>query len=139
MDRLNDADPNGSMGPIMQTLRDNAPTWDADLNERIDAEGNPTTDTSGLLVDRCDRSVVAYYQDAQGRWKPSALKAGDDVICAGMPLRVAGPARGRGYFSGYYEPWFGDAVVPIEAAYVTERAPADSGETPMPIIPGTTP
>jgi len=135
MERLTEADLEGNVDRLVTELIEGSPVADADMPERIDAEGNITTDESGIFVDHCDRQVVSYYQDRQGRWKPTALKVGDDVICAGIPLRVVAPARGRGYFSGYYSPWFGETLVPIEARYVTERAPLDPNETPMPIIP----
>jgi hypothetical protein len=141
MDRLTDADPDNRVPYWRDDLVAGAAERgeDDDLTDRIDANGDPTTDPSGFLVDRKDREHVTYYQDAQGRWKPTALKRGDHVICAGLPLIVVGPARGRGYFSGYYAPWFGDAIIPIESAYVYERAPEDTNETPMPIVPEVSP
>lgn len=137
MDRLTDADPDNRIPYWRQDLLEGATERgeDDDLNDRIDAQGNVTTDPSGILVDRKDRQHVAYYQDSSGKWLPTALKRGDHVNCAGLPLVVVGPARGRTYFSGYYAPWFGDAIIPIEAAYTYERAPEDPQETPMPIIP----
>jgi hypothetical protein len=137
MDRLTDADPDNRVPYWRQDLYDGATVRneDDDLQERIDQDGNPTADPSGLLVDRKDREYVAYYQDSQGRWKPTLLKRGDHVICGGLPLVVIGPARDRRFFNGYYYPWFGDSVIPIEALYVYERAPEDPNETPMPIIP----
>lgn len=137
MDRWTDADPSDCMAVLAQQMRDAAAVKDADLTERIDADGHPTTDPSGILADRSDREHVAYYQTSDGRWLPSALKVGDDVLCGGfVPVRVAGPARGRSLFSGYYEPWFGsEMLVPIDVQYVSDRAPLDSSETAMPVIP----
>lgn len=139
MERLTDADPDNRVAYWRAHGHASASTEDNDLNERIDVDGRPTEDENGILVDRRDREHVAYYQDAEGRWKPCALKIGDDVICGGLPLRVVGPARDRRFFTGYYAPWFGDSTLPIEALYVYERAPLDDQETPMPIIPEVTP
>jgi hypothetical protein len=113
---------------------------DDDLTEQVNAQ----------FIDRRDRAVVAYYWDPEaesgqdpelgeiikGAWRPSHLKRDDDVICGGIPLRVVGPARDRGFFLGLYPPWFGDSVMACEALSITDRAPANAGEPPMPVIPG---
>ena len=134
MERMTDADPDDRVAYWRADNVTCADTEDTDLTDRIDEVGEPTTDPSGLMVDRRDREHVAYYL-RDGAWKPTALKRGDHVVCAQLPLIVIGPARGRDYFLGYYEPWFGDLVIPIEAFYIDERAPEDVNETPMPIIP----
>lgn len=142
MDRLSDqdVDPNNRMPYWRQYNVEGASLRgeDDDLMLRIDADGNDIdpsdTTTPGIYVDRRDREHVAYYQDSEGRWKPLRVKRGDDIICAGMPMRVLGPAGGRTYFFGFYAAWFGEERLPIDAAYITERAPVDPGDLPdMPI------
>lgn len=108
---------------------------DDDLTDRIDASGAATTDPSGILADRRDRTVTAYYEQSSGLWKPTLLKPNDDADCGGWYVRVVGPARDRAFFLGYYGPWFGDMLIPIEARYLYDRAPADANETAMPIVP----
>lgn len=133
-----DPDPTGRIPHWQQDIHDAAALRGEDdyLTDRIDQDGLPTEDPSGLLVDRRDREHVAYYQTAEGAWKPLLLKRGDHVICAGLPLVVVGPGSHRTVFSGMYAPWLGDNfVLPIEASYITDRAPADPTEDPMPIIP----
>jgi hypothetical protein len=142
MDRLTDADPDGRMAYWRQYNVEGASVRgeDDDLMARIDAEGHDIdlsdTTTPGIFVDRRDREHVAYYQDADGTWQPMRLKRDDDVVCCGMPMRVLGPCSGRGNFYGYYHAWFGEERIPLEAAWITERAPADPADLPdMPIIP----
>lgn len=125
-----------------QALRDAhaaaAATEDDDLNDRVDAQGNPTLDPSGILIDRRDRPEVCYYQDANGRWKPTDLKRGDHVMYAGqLPVRVIGPERGREYFCGYWpEGNMGNGLLQLPVSGVTDRAPLDENATPMPLYPG---
>ncbi len=91
-------------------------------------------------LDRRDRSVVVYYKDQNNADQPSALKRGDDVEWCGIQIRVVGPARDRNFFLGYYDPWFGDMILPCsDVQYVTDRAPQDTNETPMPVVPEVTP
>ena len=110
---------------------------DDDLTDRIDQDGWPTTDPSGILADRRDRTVLSYYQHADGRWLPSLIKEGDDISWYGLPLRVVGAARQRNCVSCYYAPWFSDAIIPVDISTesVLDRAPLDPNETPMPVIP----
>lgn len=73
--------------------------------------------------DRADRSDLG------------ALKDGDDVIASGTPVRVICPGRGRGWFYSMIIEEQGFTIGQHEAQYVTDRAPADPNETPMPIFP----
>jgi hypothetical protein len=71
-----------------------------------------------------------------------ALKDDDDVeINNGNRVRVLCPGRGLGYFYSWgYDALFGSWVLgQYEASSVTDRAPADPEETPMPIFPEPTP
>lgn len=80
-------------------------------------------------LDRRNREHVAYYQDANGNWVPCPLKRNDDVLVAGcIPVRVIGPQRDRGFFFGYYAPWFGDSLFSCSFDYISHRAPADPNE-----------
>jgi hypothetical protein len=141
MDRFSDADPDERV-EFWRTYNLEGATVrgeDDDLTRRIDEDGrdiDPSdTTTPGIYVDRRDREHVAYYQAPDGRWLPSRLKRGDDVICCGLPMRVICPGGDRSVFMGYYAPWFGDDRLPVEVQWVTERAPLDPQEEPMPVIP----
>jgi len=92
--------------------------------------------------DVVDRDVVCYYQDPvdPNVWHPSALKVYDDVIVYGMPLRVIGPAQGRGNFAaaGYFmEEDLYPTVSTFALADITDRAPANPSEPGphFPLIP----
>lgn len=69
----------------------------------------------------------------------SVLKRDDDVIIAEViPMRVIGPARGGNVIFGYYPDWFGDDAIGFEitpTTIITDRAPFDTEEDPMPIFP----
>lgn len=120
-----------------ERLADTANGGDDDLNERIDANGFPTSDPSGILVDRKDREHIAYYQAADGSFQPYALKENDDVEVGGaFNVRIVGPGRERHYVACVWPEGLGTyEVIPIEASAFTARAPADSSETPWPIRP----
>jgi hypothetical protein len=94
-----------------------------------------------LIDDRrdiVDRDVVAYYEDDNGQWQPSPLKVGDDVVIAGQNAgRVVGPAAGRGWFTMVEPSEWGPTVGTYMLLSVTDRAPLDENETPMPLIPTT--
>lgn len=63
------------------------------------------------------------------------LKEGDDVFCNGQVYRVVCPARGIGWFTGWsLDPVTGSVIGPIDAYQVTDRAPADPAEPPLPIF-----
>jgi hypothetical protein len=95
-----------------------------------------TEDQSLPAEDRRDRMInESLTTEQRALVFGSILKHDDDVICGGLPLRVVGPAEGKNSFYGQYDPWFADLLINIEAFYVTERAPADALETPMPIYP----
>ena len=72
----------------------------------------------------------------------SHLKRGDDItLVEAVPLRVIGPGRGASVILAYYPPWFGDSVQQFEIApaELTDRAPLDPNEPPMPVFPGQVP
>jgi hypothetical protein len=144
MDPLLDADPDGRIPFHRQDNVEAAAVRNEDFGflGRLDQEGNDlgSNDVGELLpgqiwVDRRDREHVAYYQGADGRWRPTHLKRGDHVIAGGMPMVVVGPGSGRTTFLGYYAPWFGDMVLPIDVMHVSDRVPADASELAMPVIP----
>jgi hypothetical protein len=89
-------------------------------------------------VDQRTRDVVAYYQDDNGEWHPTELKRDDDIeYQSAIPLRTIGPARERTNYITWC-PWIEDALI-VYPEYVTDRAPVDPQETPMPIIPEVVP
>ncbi len=66
----------------------------------------------------------------------TALKLDDDVIWLGLfPMRVVWGYDLDTMFSGFSPEWFGDSIAVVEGQYITDRAPADPNETPMPIYP----
>lgn len=66
----------------------------------------------------------------------SALKLDDDVEWLGFAMmRVVWGHEDPDYFIGYSPDIFGEYGISVEAQYVTDRAPADPEETPMPIYP----
>jgi hypothetical protein len=73
----------------------------------------------------------------------SNLKRGDDIMIIDVfPLRVIGPARGATSITGFYPDWFGNEPMYLALeppVYVTDRAPLDPNETPMPVFPEETP
>lgn len=63
------------------------------------------------------------------------LKHGDDVAVADYTARVICPGRGLGWFYAFYFDESANLMLgQFEAQYVTDRLPADSGETPLPIF-----
>ncbi len=67
----------------------------------------------------------------------TALKQNDDVLWVDViPMRVLWGTDSPDIFAGYSPDMFGpDTYVFVEGQYVTDRAPADPQETPMPIYP----
>lgn len=89
-------------------------------------------------VDQRTREHIAYYEDDVGDWHPTELKRDDDIEYQGaIPLRVIAPARERTNYITWC-PWIDDALI-VYPEYVTDRAPIDPLETPMPIIPEVVP
>lgn len=113
---------------------------DSDLTDRIDANGFPTQDPSGILYDRSDRTVISYYPAPDGSFQPTRLKLWDDVDIGGIPVRIIGAGRSHEMAAGIC-PWFGDMILMFEAIpSVRDRAPFDPQETPaMPISPEAQP
>lgn len=69
----------------------------------------------------------------------SFLKRDDDITIQGsIIVRVVGPARGATCVLTYYPPWFGDDAMAIDIPNktdITDRAPFDPEEEPMPVFP----
>lgn len=77
-----------------------------------------------------------YYPNNEKPIPVSALKVNDDVMWLGfIPMRVLWGHDHPDYFNAYSPDIFGDMTVNVEGQYITDRAPADSEETPMPIYP----
>ena len=105
----------------------------ADLKAAFLAIGDPDPDMSP--EDTCLRAEI---------YPGTFLKFGDDITCCGVPeftLRVVCAASGAGCAAVYYPPWFGDTIVELNLPSddITDRAPLDPEETPMPIFPEETP
>lgn len=68
----------------------------------------------------------------------TVLKRDDDIMISDViPSRIIGPARGRTSVICYYPEWFGDQPQAFDietATWITDRAPFDAQETPMPVI-----
>lgn len=113
----------------------NSEMWgDHDLNERIDQDGFETENPDGILADRRTRPVITYYQSDNGSWQPSRLKQFDHVQLVGaIAVVVAMPARNRQSFLAYRQEYYGASLVTIESSTITDRAPVNEGEEPMPI------
>lgn len=97
--------------------------------------------------DDVSRKEVAYYQDENDDWHPSVLKRDDDIMVIpgdvendqnGTPqaARVLGPGNGRQWFMAYtYQEPYGWGTGQYLLSNVRDRAPVDTEETPMPVIP----
>lgn len=103
------------------------------------------------LVTFCEQKAAQHKQEADDgaddylpekdrRNRPNVLgplcrvKGGDDVLHNGLPVRVIGPAREEGWFYGLEVARFGPIDVPMEGQYITDRAPADPTEEPLPVF-----
>lgn len=76
------------------------------------------------------------YADYEKPLPGTPLKNGDDVMWLDFfPMRVLWGHDHPDYFNGYCPEYFGDAACNVEGHYITDRAPADPEETPMPIYP----
>lgn len=64
-----------------------------------------------------------------------ALKDFDDVTIGGQEMRVICPGRGKGWFYCLTIESQGFTIGQYQAQFVSERAPFDPEETPMPIFP----
>jgi hypothetical protein len=97
------------------------------------AEADNGADDTFPEEDRRNRAVIA---------PGCRVKDDDDVLYQNYPMRVIGPARGSGWFMiAMQNPWAGNWMdVPMEVgndsdrAFVTDRAPADPNEEPLPIF-----
>ena len=76
------------------------------------------------------------YPDKSAPLPGTALKLDDQVMWLGFAqLQVLWGYEMSTFFCGYCPDMFGDAVAIVEGEYITDRAPADPQETPMPIYP----
>jgi hypothetical protein len=76
-----------------------------------------------------------YYPDNAKPCPGSSLKLDDDVAWQGMHLRVVWGHDDPHFFNAYGPDYFGDAVVNLDGRLITDRAPANPEEEPMPIWP----
>lgn len=66
----------------------------------------------------------------------TALKLDDDIMWLGvLPARVLWGHDDPAAFNGFNEDVFGPTNCVLEGQYITDRAPADPEETPMPVYP----
>lgn len=85
-----------------------------------------TEDTDLDPADRRDRAEVLGAG--------CRVQRDDDVLYSEFPLRVIGPARGQGWFFALLEVPWGFTTTPLEGQYITDRAPADPEDEPLPIF-----
>jgi hypothetical protein len=94
-------------------------------------DNSAAEDTELDPLDRRDRADVIV---------PSYLKRDDDIeigVIGGVKTRIVGPGPGRYMALIYYPEWFGDEAIPLQLnpGDVTDRAPANTEEDPMPCWP----
>lgn len=86
-----------------------------------------------------DRIRAECQRDYPGVSTPlagTALKLDDDIMWLGvLPARVLWGHDDPAAFNGFNEDVFGPTNVVLEGQYITDRAPADPEETPMPVYP----
>lgn len=85
------------------------------------------------LRDECEANYPGYGDPVPA----SALKVFDDVLWLDglFPMRIVWGHDHPDYFNAYCPEFFGEGSCNCEGTYVTDRAPADPNETPMPIFP----
>jgi hypothetical protein len=80
----------------------------------------------------CEGLYPGYDKPLPG----TALQLDDDVMWLDMfPMRVVWGHDGADAFNGYCPDFFGEGYCNVEGVYITDRAPADPNETPMPVYP----
>lgn len=85
---------------------------------------------------RTDVQNVSTYAGKSTPLPGTALKLDDDVMWLDfLPLRVVWGYETSDFFFGYNPEVDIDAATYYDGIYITDRAPADSQETPMPIYP----
>lgn len=86
-----------------------------------------------------DRVRAECQRDYPGKSEPlggTALKIDDDVRWLDViDVRVLWGHDDPTFFNSWNEEAFGPTNILLEGQYITDRAPADSNETPMPIYP----
>ena len=76
-----------------------------------------------------------YYPDKSEPLPGTPLKLDDDVMWADcIPMRVIWGYDDPTFYQGY-TPELTEGTVTIEGIYITDRAPVDPSETPMPLYP----
>lgn len=96
-----------------------------------------STDIDQARVDfwRADYESQPAYEEHGEPLPGSNLKHDDDVLWLDFFVcRVIWGTDDPTTFLGYSND-FGDYAVPLQAEYITDRAPLDPQETPMPIYP----
>lgn len=85
------------------------------------------------MHDYCANLYPGYEQPCPG----TALKLYDDVLWLDIfPIRVVHGHDHVDFFNGYSPDLTGEeSTCNVDAHYITDRAPADPNETPMPIYP----
>lgn len=90
-------------------------------------------DQSRVLYWRNDYQNQPAYAAYSKPCPATVLKHDDDVLWLGvLPVRVIWGTDDPNTFLAYGND-FGDTAAPLEHQYITDRAPADPEETPMPI------
>lgn len=91
---------------------------------------------SQTRVDELRTTLQAALPDYAEPAPGSVLKLDDDVMWLEFaPMRIVWGSDTADYFYGYSPDIFGESYIQVDAPNITDRAPADSGEAPMPIYP----
>jgi hypothetical protein len=84
------------------------------------------------ILAECQRDYPSFGDPLPG----TALKLNDDIMWLGViPARVLWGHDDPEAFNSYNAEYFGETNAVLEGQYITDRAPADAQETPMPIYP----
>ena len=87
-------------------------------------------------VEELRGELSSYYPNHEKPLPGTPLKNYDDVMWLEViPMRVLWGHDHPDYFNGYSPDVMGDMSCNVEGHYITDRAPADPQETPMPIYP----
>ncbi len=87
-------------------------------------------------IDELRTEATTSYPGKSQPCPGSNLKLDDDVFWLFCPLRVIWGYDTDDFFCAYAPGLeFGDSLVVIESAYISDRAPANPNESPLPIYP----
>jgi hypothetical protein len=87
-------------------------------------------------IDTLRAGLQAEYPDNQKPCPSTPLKIDDDIMYLDVfPMRTLWGTDGPDYAFFYAPDIFGEIPGNLDAHYITDRAPADPQETPMPIWP----